>query len=219
MPISSKTRKILWARSGNRCAYCFKQLVTAQNGVQINCGEECHIVSKRLNGPRHRNMECYDDYDNLILLCQEHHKMVDDFPDKYPEDKLKLLKTQHENKVNELKIDEQKNLLLLHRATTVRDVVRCLQGAEQYATDYPAEQECDYDLFAEFFEWVNNFDVIEDYDEFTKINYMQESFEKIVNKGYIILCGQQNSGGKLNLKTSFVIILTQEQFKNLKICK
>lgn len=93
-------------------------------------------------------------------------------------------------------------------------MVRCLNDAEQYATDYPAEKEDDYPLFAEFFEWVNNFDVLDECSEFKKIEYMNPSLKQIQGKGYIVVCGQLDNYGKWQLKTSFVFILTEEQYKN-----
>jgi predicted restriction endonuclease len=83
MPISDKTRKILWGRSGNRCAFCRHELVidatTADDESVI--GEECHILSRKGQGPRYDSSypsEQLDEAENLILLCRIHHKMVDD---------------------------------------------------------------------------------------------------------------------------------------------
>ena len=47
MAINDKTRKVLWGRSGNRCAICRRELVldaTTVDDVSV-VGEECHIVS------------------------------------------------------------------------------------------------------------------------------------------------------------------------------
>jgi predicted restriction endonuclease len=83
MAITDKNRKILWARSGNRCAICRISLVveqTVQDSESV-VGEECHIVSSSPNGPRHDaafTTEQSDAIDNFILLCATHHKMIDD---------------------------------------------------------------------------------------------------------------------------------------------
>ena len=83
MSISDKTRKLLWGRSGNRCAICKAELVmsaTAKDNESI-VGEECHIVSGEQNGPRydpHFPESEIDSYSNLILLCRIHHKKIDD---------------------------------------------------------------------------------------------------------------------------------------------
>ena len=56
MPITDKTRKILWGRSGNRCAICKNELVIDATGQDAESvvAEECHIISPRQNGPRSR---------------------------------------------------------------------------------------------------------------------------------------------------------------------
>lgn len=83
MAISDKTRKVLWGRSGNRCAICKNELVidaTEQDDESV-IAYECHIISSKPNGPRHDPSypaDKLDSYDNLILLCRTNHKMVDD---------------------------------------------------------------------------------------------------------------------------------------------
>jgi hypothetical protein len=88
MAISEKTRKLLWGRSGNRCAVCRQELVidgTDKSDDSV-VGDECHIVSGAGRGPRHdpavREAEL-DAAENLILLCRVHHKMVDDQGETY----------------------------------------------------------------------------------------------------------------------------------------
>ena len=47
MPISDKNRKILWARSGNRCAICRLPLVVEQTAKDSESviAAECHIIA------------------------------------------------------------------------------------------------------------------------------------------------------------------------------
>ena len=47
MAITSKTRKELWAKSGNRCAICKKELVNqiSEDDGSFIIGDECHIIS------------------------------------------------------------------------------------------------------------------------------------------------------------------------------
>jgi hypothetical protein len=112
MAISDKSRKILWGRSGNRCAVCKTDLVLEKDpfNIYLNIGEECHIISKQPNGPRHKLMIDldYDSCENLLLLCCNHHKMVDEQIEAYPEDKLIAIKTDHESWVK-VNLDENKN--------------------------------------------------------------------------------------------------------------
>ena len=105
MGILDKDRKHLWAKSGNRCAICKHELfLSNKNNEDFNIGEECHIVSSQLKGPRHvDNYQDYDSYDNLILLCRNHHKEIDDISNVsiYTKEKLHQIKHEHEKWVSE----------------------------------------------------------------------------------------------------------------------
>jgi hypothetical protein len=54
MAISGKTRKILWGRSGNRCAICRRELVMDATDLDDESvtGDECHIVARKPIGTR-----------------------------------------------------------------------------------------------------------------------------------------------------------------------
>lgn len=107
MGISDKTRKILWGRSGNRCAICRHELVMdaiSFNDDESIIGEECHIVARETNGPRGQSPLAQnerDAYGNLILLCRIHHKLIDDQPNTYDAEHLNIIKANHENWVRE----------------------------------------------------------------------------------------------------------------------
>ncbi len=114
MAISDKTRKKLWGRSGSRCAICYIELTPIEKDITggLNIGEECHIISSKTTGPRFTtSYDNYDDYDNLILLCCNHHKEIDEQDILYPVDKLRRIKSEHENKIKE-SIDNAKDLPL-----------------------------------------------------------------------------------------------------------
>lgn len=101
MGATDKTRKIIWGRSGNRCAICKLELVVEAIVLDDDSvvGDECHIISSRPNGPRYDSsypQEKFDTYENLILLCRVHHKMVDDQQESYTVDILRQMKTNHE---------------------------------------------------------------------------------------------------------------------------
>ncbi len=105
MSILDKDRKHLWAKSGNRCAICRQELFHSnKNNEDFNIGEECHIVSSQLNGPRHIDYyQDYDSYANLILLCRNHHKEIDDQSNIsiYTKEKLHQIKDKHEKWVSD----------------------------------------------------------------------------------------------------------------------
>jgi hypothetical protein len=100
MSIITRDRKLLWARTGGTCALCKSYLtVDAKSGNRdVVFGEEAHIVSEELNGPRFRPMPIkeVDAYTNLILLCPSDHKIVDEQVTYYTEQHLQALKREHE---------------------------------------------------------------------------------------------------------------------------
>jgi hypothetical protein len=114
MAITDKTRKILWGRSGNRCAICRQRLVVDETSVDAESvvGDECHINSGALTGPRYDatiEQQGIDDLDNLLLLCRVHHKMVDDQFETYTAELLQSIKDNHERWVDS-KFKEEEDL-------------------------------------------------------------------------------------------------------------
>jgi hypothetical protein len=105
MPITTRDRKLLWARAGGTCAIC-KSHITADakgNDRDVVLGEEAHIVSEEPNGPRFRPMSKkeVDAYTNLLLLCPSDHKIVDEQVTYYTEERLQALKREHEQWVKD----------------------------------------------------------------------------------------------------------------------
>ena len=67
-------------------------------------GEACHIVAQSSDGPRGDSPlspEQRDKYGNLILLCNIHHKQVDDQPNTFTVPELQRLKNAHETWVRQ----------------------------------------------------------------------------------------------------------------------
>lgn len=100
MAISDKDRKLLWGRSHNRCAFCGALLSVPErpNDRAAIVADEAHIVSAAPNGPRSTVPIDYgiDSYENFILLCRTHHKMVDDQPNEFTVERLLNMKRSHE---------------------------------------------------------------------------------------------------------------------------
>jgi len=89
--------KRLFALSGNQCAYpgCNEKLID-NHGTVI--GEICHIEAAEIGGERYNassNDEFRRSFENLILLCSNHHKKTDNVKI-YTSEKLALFKSQHE---------------------------------------------------------------------------------------------------------------------------
>ncbi len=95
----------LWVRSGGRCAVCNKYLLDEIYGTNI--GEMAHIVgwSTAPNSPRGKNdlsMEGRNFAENLILLCGDHHPIIDDKPQwaEFSVEVLMEMKKAHEERIH-----------------------------------------------------------------------------------------------------------------------
>lgn len=91
------TIKRLFAHSANRCPFpkCASALVFGESVV----GEICHIEADRPGGPRYNANQSpaeRQSYENLILMCPAHHKVVDDDEETYTVERLKAMKAKHE---------------------------------------------------------------------------------------------------------------------------
>lgn len=105
MSIPTKDQKILWAKAAGLCSMpdCRNKLVhDASDAVpskKILFGQNCHIVAESEDGPRGKSILTIDErnrYPNLILLCVNHHKVIDEDPSSWPVEKLHQIKSDHE---------------------------------------------------------------------------------------------------------------------------
>ena len=116
--ISEKTAKIVWARAGGLCSYpdCFKPLIVSpENHVDplAVLGEIAHIVGHSEDGPRGEELFRGADRDspeNLLLLCTEHHTLIDQQPASHPTTWLYRVKEEHERWVRERLSPDQRFL-------------------------------------------------------------------------------------------------------------
>jgi len=69
----------------------------SERGGHSLTGEIAHIVGSKSSAARGRvNFSGdRDDHDNLLLLCREHHKIIDDNESEYPVEELRLLKAEY----------------------------------------------------------------------------------------------------------------------------
>ncbi len=94
-----KTKKRLFAVSGNKCYFpnCNTPLVDLESGTVT--GEICHIKGKKPDSLRYdpdQSDEERHGFDNLILMCGLHHKVIDDDPESYNVPRLEDIKKSHE---------------------------------------------------------------------------------------------------------------------------
>jgi hypothetical protein len=97
MTIRPQVIKRLFAHSGNQCAFptCNSLIVDGSTVL----GEVCHITAARSNGPRYdltQTDEVRDGFDNLILLCPNHHTVIDADLESYSVERLQKMKREHE---------------------------------------------------------------------------------------------------------------------------
>ncbi len=95
-----------WA-SGGRCQFkgCNEKLfIESLTNEELNHSNIAHIVASSPNGPRgsDKSHELSNNLENLMLLCREHHKLVDDYPEKYPSELLISMKKEQEENVSRL---------------------------------------------------------------------------------------------------------------------
>jgi hypothetical protein len=101
--------KLLWGQSAARCNYpdCRQECVapgTGHDRATARIGRNAHIVASSDNGPRGDPdfaTTDRDKYENLILLCANHHDLVDGQPNTYTVDMLRQWKSDHERWVRE----------------------------------------------------------------------------------------------------------------------
>jgi hypothetical protein len=116
---TNKTIKRLFALSGNQCAKpgCLNNVIGEDQKTIV--ARICHINAAEEGGPRYDSNMDDDDrrsFDNLILLCSEHHDIIDsiDNESEYSVETLKKWKSDHESKM--LQETLEKNPSLLHEA-------------------------------------------------------------------------------------------------------
>lgn len=136
MSISDKTRKRLWAKSGNRCAISKIELVCDPTGEtdESIIGEECHICARNPEGPRYNanlsEVEV-DEYNNLILLSRNYHKIIDDNPTYYTSERLHNIKKSHEEWVRKTLDFEIRNIKSTkYPESTISFLTRILTGSQ-----------------------------------------------------------------------------------------
>ena len=95
---SLPTIKRLFAKSGDRCAFpqCPIHIVMGNAVV----ADICHIKAARPDGPRYDPRQTpaqRHGFENLVLLCANHHRVIDDDPEKYSVEVLQEMKRAHES--------------------------------------------------------------------------------------------------------------------------
>lgn len=231
MRITDKTRKVLWGRSGNLCAFCRAHLVVDASAVDSESvvGDECHIVSGAPSGPRHSpdlNPETIDSLANLILLCRVHHKLVDDQSETFTADMLRQLKANHEKWVKD-RLDQStqpervrivrsqteipKHLVLVPSAKVLLDLSSNCHGRYD---DYPDDlTEADLDCVGAFLQnltdWID-LGINEPYERIEAQKSLAERMSELDQAGLRVYAArekQQLRGGAVGPSEFYVLHL------------
>lgn len=204
MGISDKTRKRLWAKSGNRCAISKIELVFDPTGKADDSviGEECHIAASSPGGPRFVSTlseDQLDSYDNLVLLSRNYHKIVDDNPQHYNVERLRTIKKGHERWVKETldfairnvksRKDSDLNVSFLHRVTNGSALLAIVGGA--HGSDFDNDElhdEAEVKLVAGFLQnaqdWGELFDGLESGERVRAKHSLSRDLQEIEDNGF-----------------------------------
>lgn len=118
--MNMKDVKLLWGRSGNRCAIQDCRIELSTSGDPNIIGEIAHIIAKNENGPRGKSkldLNKIDEFNNLILLCPTHHTMIDKDPSHWTIKKLHEIKENHEKWVTKQLSNESFSLSPIDNTT------------------------------------------------------------------------------------------------------
>lgn len=105
--VTHQTRLILWTRAAGRCQYegCNKPLLgdIISGAEKLNTAYVAHIVAREPEGPRGdsvRSPELANDINNVMLMCDTHHRLIDrEEVKEHPETRLLEMKSMHESRV------------------------------------------------------------------------------------------------------------------------
>lgn len=99
------TKLLLFVRAGGRCEFDGHKKYLLEHPLtltEMNLAEMAHIVAFKKDGPRGdtdpRPVDI-NNIDNLMLLCHDCHKLIDEAPDKYTVATLKAYKKNHEEQM------------------------------------------------------------------------------------------------------------------------
>lgn len=238
MAITDKSRKILWCRSGNRCAICRQRLIVDETSVDTESvvGDECHINSGTVGGPRYNaavEPKSIDGLNNLLLLCRVHHKMVDDQIETYTVELLRIIKENHERWVeSKLKESEYPPIPKLKRfKSEIPAQLKAVESGQELfnlATwcDCSYQNHCD-DLSNEEVEivggflqnlkdWVDIASDLEPIDTVRAVKNLTDELNELKHQGFLVFAGRerQRLEGGVGAPTDFVALHVSVVRKN-----
>jgi hypothetical protein len=105
--IPEKVKIRLWGKAAGRCQYegCNKPLwLDSLTKAEFNVAYIAHIRADKPDGPRgdlELSEKLKDDISNLMLMCDEHHRLIDiEDVGGHPVERLREMKRKHEDRIN-----------------------------------------------------------------------------------------------------------------------
>lgn len=213
MAITDKTRKVLWGRSGNRCAICRQRLVVDETSVDAESvvGDECHINSGAPGGPRFDaavEPQQIDDLSNLLLLCRVHHKMVDDQFETYTTDLLRSIKSNHERwvdakfeeseglppvRIRRFKTEVPSLLAPMNSGAELLSLVSGCHGSYQTHSDDLTDDEVELvgGFLQSMKDWVDAASDLEPLDRLRSAKSLNEELEELKHHGFHVFAARE----------------------------
>jgi hypothetical protein len=149
--IPEKTKIRLWGKAAGRCQYrgCNEPLwYDGLTKAEFNISYIAHIVADSPGGPRgdsERSELLSRDIENLMLMCDSHHRLIDrEQVEEHPEELLLEMKQEHERKMELLTslTEDRQSHVLLYGANIGKSLAKLSKEKAYQAmipNKYPAE--------------------------------------------------------------------------------
>lgn len=145
MPIPHREQKLVALSSGGICAFpgCGAKLVNTEADEPTIVGELAHIVAEQRQGPRGR--EDFTEAErnkasNILLLCSEHHTLIDRNPLVFSVHVLRQIKKDHEARMTVPTHTEESSPKAPLISETVHSTLLCVSQIPKFVYSAP----CDY---------------------------------------------------------------------------
>lgn len=135
--VTEANKIILIGKSAGRCEFrgCNKSVIQEDlTQSQKNLSNFAHIIAERPNGPRGDEVlsdKLKNDVSNLMVLCRDHHKLIDDDVETYTVDVLKEMKKEYEEYIEKLlKIKQDAKFLAVKYTFSIADRPTSINDAD-----------------------------------------------------------------------------------------
>jgi SMODS-associated and fused to various effectors sensor domain len=147
--ISAGVERELWGRAAGRCQFdgcnrpLYKSPVTQES---VNISEKAHIYAFSKHGPRGRgelanNVKALNEVENLILVCHDCHRTIDQNPDggRYTVNVVRQFKADHERRIAIVAgIHADKKSAVILYGANVGDEASPLRPMQAYGAMFPS---------------------------------------------------------------------------------